>query len=980
MARAMAQWIHAVDADALDAPVIEKARVCLLDMIGVAAQAHDLPWSRQAAAYAAAMGGDAATLLGSPARASVAEAAFANATMAHGLVQEDMHTASVSHIGVVIWPTLLALAEHERASGAELLVAGIIGYQVMARLGQALITKDVARRFRPTGLTGAIGAAAAGARLLRLSEDETVHALALAANTAGGLNEWPHAGGGEMFFHPGFAARNAVTAVLLARAGAGASESALDGRAGLFAAFGGAPRASLDLTGDWEILAVYHKPAPACNYAQTPAQAALAVRREHAIAAAEIEQVLVRSFPEAMQYPGCDHAGPYGSQLQAKMSIQFTVAAVLVHGRLDDAVFRDFADDSAAAHLARRVRLEEDAEFTRAYPQRQGAEVVVSLKDGRSLRQRLAALEPLSPAGVRARTRAALARLLDATRAARIEREIDDCAACDDAARIARLLAGDSARQAPVMPVSRTIPDLIDEMARRFPDREALVGSGQRHTYRQLRAEVRRVARALHGLGVRHGDKVAILMGNRPEWLIADFAITLLGGVMVGVNTWATARELEYVLAHSDTRLLITVDRFLKHDYRVLLQALEPHRERLPSLEHIVCLADIAPPGWLRYADLDTFAAQVPETTLDLVQRAVLPKDAAYLLYTSGSTSLPKGVLLQHYALIENMWQIGERQRVTERDRLWLAVSLYWGLGCENALFNLLTHGGCVVLQEHFDAGEALALIERERCTMFYGTPNMGQALHEHPDRPARDLSCLRGGATIGTPEQIMRVVELGAREICNIYGLTETYGNCNVTDAADPLERRLASIGRPLPGVDQRIVDPVSGEVLPPGKVGEIRVKGYVMPAYYKDPERTAQAFDEHGYFMTGDLAYADADGSLHFRGRIKEMVKTGGINVAPVEVEEILMTHPGVHLAFVTGVPDPERDEVLAAVVVAKPGVTLTAAQLVDFCRAPLAAYKLPRLVRFVAEHELPLTTTGKLQKNRLASLFFAEHIKGG
>ena len=273
-----------------------------------------------------------------------------------------------------------------------------------------------------------------------------------------------------------------------------------------------------------------------------------------------------------------------------------------------------------------------------------------------------------------------------------------------------------------------------------------------------------------------------------------------------------------------------------------------------------------------------------------------------------------------------------------------------------------------------------MALIERERCTMFYGTPNMGQALHEHPERPTRDLSSLRGGATIGTPEQIMRVVELGAREVCNIYGLTETYGNCNLTDAADPLERRLASIGRPLPGVDQRIVDPVSGEVLAHGKVGEIRVKGYVTPGYYKDPERTAQAFDEHGYFMTGDLAFADADGSLHFRGRIKEMVKTGGINVAPVEVEEILMTHPDVHLAYVTGVPDAERDEVLAAVIVTRPGATLTAEQLVDFCRAPLAAYKLPRLVRFVAEHELPLTTTGKLQKNRLASLFFAEHGKGG
>src|SRR5512145_1419526 len=525
------------------------------------------------------------------------------------------------------------------------------------------------------------------------------------------------------------------------------------------------------------------------------------------------------------------------------------------------------------------------------------------------------------------------------------------------------------------MPVSRTIPDLIDELARRVPEREALVGSGQRYTYRELRAETRRIARGLRALGVRRGDKVAILMGNRSEWLIADFAIALLGGVMVGVNTWVTARELEYVLGHSDARFLITVDRFLKYNYCALLKELEPHRERLPLLERIVGVGDKLPDGWLRYADLASLGGREPEAAIDAAQRAVEPEDVVYLLYTSGSTSLPKGVQLQHYALIENMWQIGERQRVTEHDRLWLAVSLFWGLGCENALFNVLTHAGCVVLQEHFDAGEALALIERERCTLFYGTPNMAQALYEHPDRARRDLSSLRGGATIGTPEQIMRVVELGAREICNIYGLTETYGNCNVADAHDPLEKRLSNVGRTLDGVDQRIVDPATGGVLPPGEVGEIRVKGYVTCGYYKDPARTAESFDEHGYFRTGDLRVADADGSLHFRGRIKEMVKTGGINVAPVEVEEVLMSHPGVHAAFVTGVPDPQRDEVLGAVIVPKPGAALSEEEVCAFCLKSLAAYKVPRLIRFVAESELPLTTTGKLQKNRLAATFFAD-----
>ena len=529
------------------------------------------------------------------------------------------------------------------------------------------------------------------------------------------------------------------------------------------------------------------------------------------------------------------------------------------------------------------------------------------------------------------------------------------------------------------MPVGRTVPDLIDELARRFPEREAVVGSGARYTYAQLHREVRHIARALHGLGVRPGDKVAILMGNRPEWIVADLAAASLGAIVVGVNTWATVRELEYILANSDSKILITVPRFLRHDYVAALRELEPRAERLPALERIISVGDDAPEAWVRYAELSALAERTPEPVIDDAQRAVSPRDAAYLLYTSGSTARPKGALLQHYALIENMWWIGERQHVTERDRLWLAVSLFWGLGCENALFNMLTHGGCIVLQESFEPSAALRLIEEERCTLFYGTPNMAQALYEHPERPQRDLSSLRGGATIGTPEQIRRVIDLGAREICNIYGLTETYGNSHVTDAADPLEKRLKSVGRPLPRVDQRIADVDTGAVLPPGSVGEIRVKGYVMLGYYKDPERTAQSFDEDGYFRTGDLGCTDADGYLYFRGRLKEMVKTGGINVAPVEVEELLMTHPAVNLAFVVGVRDPVVDEVLAAVIVPKPGARLAEDELARFCRKSLAAYKVPRLFRLVSETELPLTSTGKLHKSRLAETFFVQGSGG-
>ena len=407
-------------------------------MIGVAAQACDLPSSRRAVDFAIAMGGGDASLIGSSERASVADAAFANAVMAHGLVQEDMHTPSVSHIGVVVWPSLLALSEHASARGDDLIAAGVAGYQVMGRLGRALMTKELVRAFRPTGLIGAIGGAAAGARLLRLSEDETAAALALAANTAGGLNEWPQVGGDEMFFHAGHAARNAVTSVLLAKAGARAAETCLDA---LFSSYGNRARTSVPLDGGWDILEVYHKPAPACNYAQTPAQAALAALKQSSFHPGDIERVLVKSFPEAIAYPGCDHAGPYRNLLQAKMSIQFVVAATLAAGRLDDAALRDFSEDGAAARLARRVRLENDPEFAAAYPARQGSEVIVTLKSGNSVRARLPALEPLDPQGVRERFRRAVVRLLGEARAAELEHAIDALPAGPDAGRIARLLA-----------------------------------------------------------------------------------------------------------------------------------------------------------------------------------------------------------------------------------------------------------------------------------------------------------------------------------------------------------------------------------------------------------------------------------------------------------------------------------------------------------------------------------------------------------
>jgi fatty-acyl-CoA synthase len=493
-------------------------------------------------------------------------------------------------------------------------------------------------------------------------------------------------------------------------------------------------------------------------------------------------------------------------------------------------------------------------------------------------------------------------------------------------------------------------------------------------SYASFREAARRFARGLHALGVRKGDKVAILMGNRPEWLIADFAILQLGAVMVSINTWATRRELEYMLSHSDTSVLITQDRFLGNDYLQILRAMEADGARPPGLREIVCLGGDAAPATRSFEAVSGLGDGIAEAEIEAAQTAIRGEDLAYILYTSGSTSTPKGVELQHYALIENMWHIGERQHLDSRDRFWCGVSLFWGFASENALFAVMTHGATVVLQEYFEAGEALRLIEAERCSVIYATPNMIRALAEHADRPGRDLSSLRTGATIGTPEQIDLVVELGAARICNVYGLTETYGNCAVSDAGEPIERRRQSVGKPLPGVDLRIVEPLTRAPLGPGEVGEIIVKGYVTTGYYKDADKNVATFDADGYFLTGDLGFLDADGFLYFRGRFKEMVKTGGINVAPIEVEEILMAHPTVEQAFVVGLPDPAREEILGAVIVARDGAEASEAALLVHCRELLAAYKVPRRFMFLRADELPLTSTGKVRKNRIPKLFEA------
>jgi fatty-acyl-CoA synthase len=525
-------------------------------------------------------------------------------------------------------------------------------------------------------------------------------------------------------------------------------------------------------------------------------------------------------------------------------------------------------------------------------------------------------------------------------------------------------------------PKSRTLGDLLDEMAAERPHAQALAFRDEQLSYAALHARVDELARALVAVGVSRGDRVAVLLPNRPEWVVAALAIAKIGGIVTAISTFSTARELGWTLEHSESVALITVSAFRGRGYLNALHDLCPElagsapgalrSERLPRLRTVVSMDGRRVDGVFQPEDFLALGAGVATAALRARQRSVSPSDVCYILYTSGSTAMPKGVTLAHGGVIENGFNIGERQHLTPADRLWLAVPLFWSFGSANALPAILSHGGCAVLQESFEPGEALELLDRERCSVYYGMANMARAMLEHPDRRRRRLGSMRTGLTIGLAEDIEMTMEaVGARELCNVYGSTETYGNCAVTDAHDPLARRLHTQGLPLPGMDIRVADPETRRPLPAGEIGELCVAGHVTPGYFRAPELDAAAFDGEGYFHTGDLGLVGDDGRVRFRGRLKEMIKTGGINVAPLEVEGVLLQHPDVKQACVIGVPDRDKDEVVAAVLELHEAAAPDAGAIIAFCRERLASYKIPTRLVFRKADEFPRTSTGKIHK---------------
>lgn len=528
-----------------------------------------------------------------------------------------------------------------------------------------------------------------------------------------------------------------------------------------------------------------------------------------------------------------------------------------------------------------------------------------------------------------------------------------------------------------------TVGQLLTRLAAALPDHPALVYGDRnlRLTFRELETEARQIACGLLGIGVRRGDRVAVWATNVPEWVILQFALAKIGAILVTVNTSLRAREIEYLLRQSETSTLFTISGFRDVNYLEELRAagaIGGDRERLPHLRRVIFIGDSCPPDVGAYHQLRDLAASVADTDLEKCELQIDVDDVINMQYTSGTTGFPKGVMLSSRNIVNNGYWIGEGLGYTPDDRLCLCVPLFHCFGCVLGVLAAYTHGAGLYPVESFDALRVLETVDRERCTALYGVPTMFLAELDHPQFADFDTTSLRTGIMAGAvcPEPLMRRVidQMRMRELTIVYGLTETSPALTQTPRTADLVERTQTVGRVLPEVEVRIVDPRTGTDCPPAVDGELWAKGYVvMKGYYKMPEATAATITADGWLKSGDQASIDADGRVRITGRIKDIIIRGGENIAPKEVEDVLRHHPAIADASVYAVASEFFGEEVAAALRLKPGTTVDTDEVQTFCRERLARFKVPRFIRVV--DEFPLTASGKIQKFRLREMHEAE-----
>jgi fatty-acyl-CoA synthase len=524
-----------------------------------------------------------------------------------------------------------------------------------------------------------------------------------------------------------------------------------------------------------------------------------------------------------------------------------------------------------------------------------------------------------------------------------------------------------------------TLGGFLDAVLAREPGREVVAyAPSDRVTVRQsageLRAATRLAAKRLVALGVGKGMRVGLLCPNRPEWLAVAFGALRLGAVLVPFSTLWKRDEIAYGLGHGDVQLLVTVPGFLKHDYLGTLHDLLPElaastpgrlrAQGAPALRGVWLLGNesgAAAPSSPGTAPFDTVVPDVDDALLDALSAAVSPTDLATIFFTSGSTAQAKAVVHAHAPLVISGRRLADCLGAGPGDAWWGHLPLFWSGGFVIGALCALTGGARIVLHERVDAGGALRVLEAERCTIMAGWHQAGPLL-DHPDFDARRVF-LRKGSYHVLADRLMGPDHVAV----GMYGMSETATCVACARHDDPTGVRRGTFGRLLAGTEMRFVDPETGAPAAPGAAGEIFVKGpTLMEGYYRVPR--GETFEPDGFFRTGDLGWLDADGCLHFAARLKDVIKTAGVNVAAVEVEEALARHPSVKAAYVVGVPHPSRGENVAAFVVPENGAALEPEALVAFCREALAAYKVPRHVFVIEESRVPRTGTGKIAKPTL------------
>jgi len=528
-----------------------------------------------------------------------------------------------------------------------------------------------------------------------------------------------------------------------------------------------------------------------------------------------------------------------------------------------------------------------------------------------------------------------------------------------------------------------TVGKLLEEKANAYPEHEAVVYAdrGLRMTYRQFDEYCRLVARSFMKLGIQSGEHIAIWATNTPEWLACQFATGKMGAVLVTVNTNYRTAELEYLLKQSDSTTLLLIEQYRDTSYIDTIYEIAPElyecqpgqlkAKRLPRLKNVIVLGDKRYPGTYTWNDLLAMAQDTAEDELDQRMNSLDPHDVINMQYTSGTTGFPKGVMLSHYNIINNAYNIAQCMKLTKDDRLCIPVPFFHCFGCVLGVLACVSVGATIVPIQEFNATQVLQTVQDEKCTALHGVPTMFIAELNDPDFEKYDLSSLRTGIMAGSncPIEVMKAVieKMGAKEITIAYGQTESSPVITQTRTDDPIHLRVETVGRALPNVEVKIVEPGTNKEVPYGVQGELCTRGYhVMKGYYNNPEATKEAIDEEGWLRTGDLAIMDENGYCRITGRLKDMIIRGGENIYPREIEEFLYQHPKILDVQVVGVPDEKYGEEVMAWIILKPGQTATAEEVQEFCRGKISRHKIPRYIEFTDSY--PMTASGKIQKFKL------------